>query len=391
MSCRRRRVAALPASLLFAIGAGCFSPGNDRSLVQRADSAGITIVANAAADRALDWSFTEVRRLGGREEGPESFYQLHEWTVDTDAGGRIYVLDLSRARVVVFDSAGTPLRSFGGKGSGPGEIEEPIAMAVGDDGHVVVADAGRMVAVSWDSAGHLADVTESVHPLPLTHKTIEIAGGELLTIEEQPEASGDTVVWRLLGRRGTIAAVRLPRGRPVNIGCAMGDFAPLFAPDVVWDVGRDRVAYAEGTSYQLEVLTEGARARLRLRRNIEPREVTASLAAREAESGIIRLGPYRMKCTSPAAMRVEKQGYWPLLPAVADLEVAPDGSLWVERTRVHGEPQQVDVFDADGVYLGTLPPESPFPVAFLPDGRFLALRRDEMDLDRIVIYRVNTP
>ena len=85
---------------------------------------------------------------------------------------------------------------------------------------------------------------------------------------------------------------------------------------------------------------------------------------------------------------VEKQGHAPVLPAVGEIALAPDRSIWVRRGSVKGEDPIVDVFDGDGTYLGTLPPGSPYPATFLPDGSVVAIERDEMDIDRLVVYRV---
>jgi hypothetical protein len=40
-------------------------------------------------------------------------------------------------------------------------------------------------------------------------------------------------------------------------------------------------------------------------------------------------------------------------------------------------------------YLGTLAPDSPFPVAFLADGRLIALEADTFDAPRMVAYAVS--
>jgi hypothetical protein len=49
----------------------------------------------------------------------------------------------------------------------------------------------------------------------------------------------------------------------------------------------------------------------------------------------------------------------------------------------------IDVFDTSGVYLGTLPPEFPMPLEFMPDGKLLLVERDELDIERLVVARVS--
>ncbi|NIQ56025.1 MAG: hypothetical protein GWN85_21895, partial [Gemmatimonadetes bacterium] len=54
----------------------------------------------------MGWEFTGLLTLGGEESGPESFYRVGRGLVDADGRGRIYVLDPTNARVVVFDAEG---------------------------------------------------------------------------------------------------------------------------------------------------------------------------------------------------------------------------------------------------------------------------------------------
>jgi DNA-binding beta-propeller fold protein YncE len=59
--------------------------------------------------------------------------------VSFDAEGRLYVLDRGNHRVVVFGPDGRFLRSLGRRGSGPGELQGPVALAVTGD-QVAVLD-----------------------------------------------------------------------------------------------------------------------------------------------------------------------------------------------------------------------------------------------------------
>jgi len=57
--------------------------------------------------------------------------------------GEIFVTDTGNERVQVFASDGTFLRAFGGYGTEPGKLIEPVGIAVSDDGLVYVADSGN--------------------------------------------------------------------------------------------------------------------------------------------------------------------------------------------------------------------------------------------------------
>ena len=72
------------------------------------------------------------------------------------------------------------------------------------------------------------------------------------------------------------------------------------------------------------------------------------------------------------------------IPIIAEVAAGPDDTWWVRRRDAAG----VDVYAADGAYLGTLPPSAPYPLVTLPGSRIAGIVTDELDVERLVIYRV---
>ncbi len=68
------------------------------------------------------------------------------------AGGRIYVPFANLGTVSVYSLAGVHVASIGYKGSNPGELNFPVAVAVAD-GMVAVLDKHRFNAVCFDLDG----------------------------------------------------------------------------------------------------------------------------------------------------------------------------------------------------------------------------------------------
>ena len=67
--------------------------------------------------------------------------------------GDVFVADTGNKRVQVFDADGNFLREFGGWGTGPGQLDEPVGIAVSPDGTVAVADTWNLRVQLFDEQG----------------------------------------------------------------------------------------------------------------------------------------------------------------------------------------------------------------------------------------------
>jgi len=123
-----------------------------------------------------------------------------------------------------------------------------------------------------------------------------------------------------------------------------------------------------------------------IRRALPAREATEDMALSEVGEGMrVRFGD-APPCVYPGDKIVEQQGFAPYVPWVGSVALAPDGRLWVQRRAVgEGTVGLIDVFDGQGAYEGTLPEGTPFPVAFLSDGRIAVVQTDSMDVPRLLV------
>lgn len=106
----------------------------------------------------------------------------------TDSAGDVYVADAGHDRVQVFDKEGAFVRQWGGKGSGAGAFKEIVAIAVGPEGHVYVAEPTRvdvfeesgeylealggfsnLVSISMDPHGNLFALEAGMGYEPISH------------------------------------------------------------------------------------------------------------------------------------------------------------------------------------------------------------------------------
>ena len=383
-------VAGIPVLLT-----GC--GGNAAIQVERADSAGVAVVTSHGEDRPLAWRFEERMRLGGTDEGPESFYELSRSLVATDAAGRIYVLDASAHRVVVFDSTGRHLATLGREGSGPGELEMPAGVAV-HDGVVGVWDFGKSGLVRFDADGRpLAGFTSNAF---YGGRGLQLRpGGAVFTTTDARDpaelrealvmldtASEGETGWPGLNTVVSQPVPNAPMHRFTSCGLAMR-LPPLFHPDVEWAPGPGgRLYVSDEVSYVVDVYADSV-LQASYRRALDPRVATRALALAALGGGMTMSVGGGAPCTVPAEEVVEARGFADRIPFVEGLTVDPTGRVWVERVDIGDEPNRIDVLSADGAYLGTLT-DAPVPIAFLPAGGLLAVETTELDVDQLVVYTV---
>jgi hypothetical protein len=377
------RGAVLVLALLSACSDG---PPLEQTIVS--DSAGVRVVSNLAPDMRLDWTFAPTLTLGGEEEGPESFYSVSERTVGVDATGRIYILDADGHRLLVFSDDGTLVRTLGREGKGPGEISWPFGLTVKPDGTALIDDIGRGTVHGFDSTGAPLDNVEELVP---NNRRIWGGGGFFSAIST---LENDQTLYRFLRvldadttelARHTSPATGLVEFK--SCGMALSGVSPLFSPHIVWDAWRALAAVSIGPAYLIDVFDRGSRV-ARYRRSIEPVRANRDMAVRELGDGMrVMTSAGVRECSADEV--IEKRGLAEYVPAIRALRVGPDGRIWVSRGGPRSEPTATDVLAADGTYIGTLPAAVPFPIGFLPDGRMLASERDEMDVVRLVVYRID--
>jgi streptogramin lyase len=98
---------------------------------------------------------------GGRGIPGDNFVQPTD--VAWDTAGNIFVADgYGNSRIVKLDKNGRYLKSWGSKGSGPGQFDIPHSLAVDAQGNVYVADPGNKRIQVFDNEGTSKQAIENV-------------------------------------------------------------------------------------------------------------------------------------------------------------------------------------------------------------------------------------
>ena len=87
--------------------------------------------------------------------------------------------------------------------------------------------------------------------------------------------------------------------------------------------------------------------------------------------------------------RIENIVFPEEVPVISQLAVDWSDRIWVQRSALMGEPGPTDILTADGQYYGTIAPEGlRIPAAFGPDGLLAYIERDDLDIQRVRVVRL---
>lgn len=391
-SVRRRNLSTYLGVGLIGLTA-CGTDGGSSDAI-RTDSAGIEIVTSTGVDRPLEWGFHRELALGGADDGPESFYRVAERSVRADAHGNLYIMDGANHQVSVFDANGRHIRSLGGEGGGPGEFLRIATFDVSPTGAVAVFDFGKGSLVRFHENGEVDDEEPfTLFPAPFGERHFARFGDTTMahTVVFEPEQDFTRQVLKRIVGLDTTLLIDLPTPNGTMAmypECGGGlNLPPLFSPTIGWATASGIVVYATTTDYSISVEQRGRLSRI-VRRDTPPIPASRETAVEYLGEGF-NMNFGRGPCLIDPGKMVEDRGFEATVPMIQSLLVSPSGEIWVQRfANPRGTVGAIDVFDADGVYVGTIDTESFQPIILLPGDRVGVVEKDESDIERLVIMSI---
>lgn len=404
------------ATLLVAVG--CGERGTGDGVMTVTDSAGITVVSNT--DRGLwaegeAWTLEEDLRIGTVEGDPAYQFGLIGWlTVGGD--GSVYVLDQQARQIRKFDSAGRHVATFGRAGSGPGELGEAatfIGSGPGDTLVVADLDNARLTRYAPDGA-HVGTVPLSVErgfPVSWESTTSGTIArlSRVLPIPElaTPADSMDAIVTLAPDATDADTLMRVPSGGTLSIS---GDDpnVEIFAGEPIWALTDELdVLYGMNDRYRIGIFRNG-RPRRVFSKAFTPQRVTDA-DRRTVMQGLLGLFGDNV----PAGALDQLSGlihFHDTFPVIAAIEVGPEGSFWVQRTRPPSdivesvEPNlrsvellqrmggtRWDVFDAEGRFLGPVEMPDRFTPRDFTAEHVYGVWRDDLGVEYVLRLRIVGP
>lgn len=100
-------------------------------------------------------SIENTKQIGKVDSEDDNYLFFRPSDLAVDAEGNIYVLDAGNHRIQKFDPEGKYLESFGRQGQGPGEFQFPLSLAIDTEGRMYIPDAGNQHLVILNADGSL--------------------------------------------------------------------------------------------------------------------------------------------------------------------------------------------------------------------------------------------
>lgn len=386
----------------------------------------------------LAWSFDTVAIIGeafGTEE-----YQFDRVTaagLAGDAEGNVYVLDPAGSRVLKYGPDGRYLASWGREGGGPAELGRPVALALGPGDTLWVADSRnrrytgfpihggepRTVRIDGSLGNPTGGLTVREHgflqsytPPPLS-RLQQVIGRARSGIDlPEPERriplrflslTGESVATPWLAPEPPMRLVTVSGGVTIGVRRA-------FRPRFRWaQLSDGTVVVSDTAEYVLHLVRpDGARVRS-FGRDLPARAVTEADREAERERLISQGGSIAASALELAGAMIARGGgsgrapsllsrselaeeearameFEPVIPRVVGIVVDRADRIWVGISLDRPDTvERVDIFDRDGRLLGELT-SAILPDAFTGSDHALVLRRDELDVQQVVVMRIRT-
>lgn len=392
-------------------------------IVLAAPAAAQQVVRLPARDMVLTGEPIVVYRVGAADgRSWETFGRIVD--VAFDDSDNAYVLDAQSRRIVVFDARGAFVREFGARGNGPGELGRPAAIEILRDGSLALLDLSdrginlyrttgefvRLVALNDDAFNRPADIRADprgglfarTHPRPVLRARSDepeprrsilyrfpLDGAPPLDVHEYPLPQA------IVGRNDPLDRTRYT---------VLLDATPIFSATPSWDVLPDggMVVHYED-AYVIRVLDTNGRHVRTITRPFEPRRVTE--ADRNAELERQRTGGpnaaaatatisgttsgMRIGTGQPLPFRIPALPFADVMSVVTRIATDPLGHIRVQRRNADGTPRgPIDLIDAAGRYIGTLPAGQHLPMAVSASGLAAYVEFDELDVPYLVVRRL---
>ncbi len=333
-------------------------------------------------------------------------------SVHFDAEANLHIFDDQASHIHVVGSDGLLVRTVGGSGEGPGELNGPMSLIVARDGSYTVMAVGQIDL--FEPGGEYAKrITVNMFTTGWVMADRALPDSRLLTTtilrvsdddEEEDEEGRPIYIFPLHGADPELlyTAWKLPEDDEeaavdIEEGVIRMSAGRAFEPRLDYEVLTDgRLALIDSIGYRIKLVGLDGSVTAAVERPIAPlpvddaimeaererfREVMAEL---EESRAALNLG---MRFERPGA---EARTFADEVPVLFSIKADWADRIWaVRRDPTGGGEGPTDIVTPAGDYIGTLPPDGlRTPDAFGPDGLMAFIDTDEFDVPAVRVVRL---
>lgn len=363
------------------------------------DSAGIRIVTSRAplwGDETLRLAAEPELSIGAVSGAPEYLFS-HIEGVARLSDGRVVVGDRPSQEVRYYSPEGRFLFRAGGEGEGPGELGWLRALRQCARDTIYAFEIDWRAEVFDASGRFVRQVTPRFPPSFAVRRPYELScgggrlvvngwGAEVLDRERagvyrttSPVAvlAADGSVFADLGLFPGAERIRDPGDSPYPMGKAL-----------VHAVEEERVYVGTADRFEIEVWTLDGTPIARWRREVAPVPWDPARVEEWARRRAEEFGDAGEDYARTLRRRIDEYPQPESLPAYSRFVVDDLGRLWVREFSLPGAVERTwYLFRGDGVWLGALRVPAALEIMEMTAGRVVGRTRDELGVERAVVYR----
>lgn len=385
-------VGVMAAVLLAGCGRGTRSSG-----FAVADSADAEVVSTPRQvwDGSNGWSVDPEPDIRiGLSDGDPAYLFENVVGVALLAGRGFVVADGMANDVRYFDAHGTHVRTVGGTGQGPGELESEDWLGVCGDG-VWVFDRRQSRVTSWTLSGDFR-LTFPLHDpggVAMPYESACGPTGRIVTVG-WGERKGRRTALRLYQQEAPVELVDPETGEVIHVGqyisservgTSGGGSGPHpFGRGVVFALNQERLFIGNAERLQVQVRDHDGKLLSIWRGPDEDLEITSDDIARyrglefSRPDSLIRQGLEKSQMPMPSGK-----------PAYTKFLVDDGGNLWVKRFAIDDSaPEGWGVFAADGRFLGHLTMPDQFHLMDVADSLVAGVSVGELGVERVEVHHL---
>jgi hypothetical protein len=343
---------------------------------------GVTVVKNPKEPMYGEdvFSFEEDLTLE-KKEGSEEYLFERVRNIDVDKNDNIYVLDYMAVQIRIFEKNGELIGTFGSKGQGPGEMQNPLYMQITSKEEVMVYDPGTRRLLFFSTEGkYLRQTSTAKIRYPMEIIKLD-SRGELTALIVPPPPMGRIELKKFDSNLDLLMMI----SKTEKDDSYLKRERKAWQPDLLCVVTQnDNIAWGYPKKYELQVLNPEGKLIRKIIKDYEPVNVTA-----EDEERYMERYKRILSSLPRSALKIIFPKYF---PAFRDISVDEKGRIFLrtyEKVKDKENFFYFDVFNSEGKYIAKIPMLVSLNRSFVwKKNKLYSIEEDEEGFQMVKRYKV---